>query len=97
MGNSGKDMESVYNGLNKGIKLIQSKLETMCNQYCYELKRDGYLCWVVPNGTEIIPSDILDEIRVDAVVLTTLLESKNNLERQYPEFSNQPGGYSYLE
>lgn len=93
-------LESVYermDGLNKGINLIQSELRTMCNQYYCELRRDGCLCWVVPNSTETIPSDILDDMKIKAsVVLTTLLENKNNLEKQYPELSNQSEGYSYL-
>lgn len=98
--NSEKNMEYVYkrlNRLNKGINLIQSELKTMCNQYCCELRRDGRLCWVVPNSTKTMPSDILDDMRTDAVVLTALFESKNNLEKQYTELSNQPDGYSYLE
>lgn len=95
-----KNMESVYermNGLNKGINLIQSRLKEMCNRYCCELRRDGCLCWVIPNGTEPISSDILDDMRTYAAVLTELFESKNNLEKQYPELPNQPEGYSYLE
>lgn len=98
--NSEKNMEYVYkrlNRLNKGINLIQSELKTMCNQYCCELRRDRCLCWVVPNSTKTMPSDILDDMRTDAVVLTALFESKNNLEKQYTELSNQPDGYSYLE
>lgn len=92
----GENIESIceqINSLNKGIKYNLLSLQIMCRQYNCKLENNGELYWVDRNNT---PENIYHDIMNYAVVLTTLLEQKKKLEKDFPDLLARFEGSSYI-